>query len=126
MKKAYQDEIAGSLTGDSAFSPEQLTAAIRNVEEKTLNAKMQIEEITNEMNGKKAAMENLRPQFERFRTWAVEFDDSTLQQKKMIISQLIKRIELGKGYKINVQLNMDYKQFCEDWDTVRLADEVGL
>ena len=25
------------------------------------------------------------------------------------------RNELGKGYSINIQLNMDYEQFCEGW-----------
>lgn len=38
---------------------------------------------------------------------------ATIEQKKMIISQIINRIEIGKGYKINVTLNMEYKQFCE-------------
>lgn len=118
QKAKLSEEIAGSLTGDSAFTPEQLITAMKSIEEKTANAELAIEAINNEMNGKKAAMENLRPQFERFRTWAVEFDDCTVEQKKMIISQLINRIEIGKGYKITVHLNMDYKQFCEDWETV--------
>ena len=33
----------------------------------------------------------------------------------MIASQLFKRVEIGRDYKINVELNMSYKQFCEEW-----------
>lgn len=33
----------------------------------------------------------------------------------MIISQVASRIELGKGYKIKITLNMEYEQFCEGW-----------
>ena len=29
----------------------------------------------------------------------------------MILSQLLHRVELGKGYKITVELNMSYRQF---------------
>ena len=53
--------------------------------------------------------------YEQFKGWAEEFDIVPTEQKKMIISQLISRIEIGKGYKISIKLNMDYKQFCEGW-----------
>ena len=42
----------------------------------------------------------------------------------MIISQLISRIEIKNGYKINMELNMDYEQFCEDWDTINKISEI--
>lgn len=29
----------------------------------------------------------------------------------MILSQLLHRVEVGRGYKITVELNMSYKQF---------------
>ena len=45
--------------------------------------------------------------YEMFVGWAKEFDESSIEKKKMIISQLISRIEVYKGYKLNVQLNMD-------------------
>ena len=45
-------------------------------------------------------------------------DFYTNEQKKMIISQIIDRIEVGRDYKINLVLNMTYQQFCENWDTV--------
>jgi hypothetical protein len=36
----------------------------------------------------------------------------------MIISQLITRIELNGGYAVKLELDMNYKQFCEDWETI--------
>lgn len=35
----------------------------------------------------------------------------------MIICQMFKRIEFGRGYKISVEMNMTYQQFCEEWCT---------
>ena len=53
-----------------------------------------------------------------FQSWANEFDSATLEQKKMIIGQLVKRVELEKGYVIHIEFNMDYEQFCSDWATL--------
>ena len=50
--------------------------------------------------------------------------EKTSMHKKMIISQLVSRIEIGKGYKINVELNMDYEQFCEDFEVVNQISKV--
>ena len=41
-----------------------------------------------------------------------------IERKKMIISQLITRIELNRGYDVKIELDMDYKQFCDDWDNL--------
>ena len=39
--------------------------------------------------------------------------------KKMIACQLFERIELGKGYKITLQMNVTYKQFCSELGTTK-------
>jgi hypothetical protein len=53
--------------------------------------------------------------YNSFLGWANEFDNAALEQKKMIAGQLIRRVELERGYKINIEFNMDYEQFCTDW-----------
>ena len=55
------------------------------------------------------------PEYERFRSWAEEFDKATLEQQKMIACHLFRRIEVGRGYRIRVELNMTYRQFCIEW-----------
>ena len=54
----------------------------------------------------------------QFRSWVDEFETATLEQKKMIACQLFKRIEIGRDYKISVQLNMSYRQYCPEWTDV--------
>lgn len=110
------EEIANTLIGESFYSPEQLSSAMTTVQQKINAINLQIEKITNEMEKKKTAIEKVRPMYEVFKGWANEFKLATIEQKKMIISQVISRIEIGKGYKIDVTLNMDYKQFCEGWN----------
>ncbi len=113
-----EEEIAKTLTGESSYSPEQLSKAIKGIEEKISEAKCQLETLENEMLGKKNSMEEIRPMYERFTNWADEFERCSIERKKMIISQLVSRIEIGKGYRITVEFNMDYQQFCEDWEII--------
>lgn len=42
----------------------------------------------------------------------------------MIISQLVKRIEISKGYKINIELNMDYLRFCDGWEEIKKITDI--
>lgn len=112
------DEIANTLIGDSFYSPEQLSTAMTTVQQKIDAINHQLEKLNNEIEFKKASMEKVRPMYEQFRGWAEEFRLASIEQKKMIISQVTSRIELGKGYKIRITLNMEYEQFCEAWDGI--------
>ncbi|MBP3857014.1 MAG: recombinase family protein [Ruminiclostridium sp.] len=119
-----QDEIAATLTGDSVYSAEQLSSAIKTVEERISTQKFQLEQLQNEAKSKKTSIEKIRPMFDQFVSWAQEFDNSTIEQKKMIIAQLVTRIELNRDYELNIELNMDYKDFCDDWDTLNTKSTV--
>ncbi len=110
-----QDEIGATLTGDSVYTSEQLSTAIKTVENRIVNIKDEIERLQNEVNCKKASLEQIRPMFEQFVRWAQEFDTCTIEQKKMIISRLVTRIELHKDYELSVELNEEYQKFCENW-----------
>lgn len=36
-----------------------------------------------------------------------------LEIKRMILSQLIERVEVGRKYQVTIKLNMEYQQFLE-------------
>lgn len=71
-------------------------------------------------------MESIKPLYDNFKNWADEFDDSTMEQKKMIIAQLVDRIEVGRDYKVSILFNMTYKQFCDNWNTVNTVSTVKV
>ena len=55
------------------------------------------------------------PAYRQFRSWAEEFEGTSLETKKMIVCQLFSRVEVGKGYRIKVTMNMTYRQFVSEW-----------
>ncbi len=108
-------EIGKVLTGDSDFSNEDLQSAITVLKERIKQSEEKLETLKDEDAQKKAVSENVIPAYHQFKSWAEEFDDASLQTKKMIACQLFSRVEIGKGYKIHLEMNMTYRQFCEDW-----------
>lgn len=110
-----QLEIGRSLTGDSVFSKNDLSTAIQSLKLHIDECKKQLSEFEVKEEQGKDALEKFRPAFSRFKSWADEFDNATLEQKKMIADQLFKRVEVGRNYKIHIVMNMTYRQFCEQW-----------
>jgi chromosome segregation ATPase len=118
-------EIPKALIGEGVFSPEQLSKAIQTVESQIAEQQERLDTLNTEMTDKKASMESIKPLYDSFKSWSEEFESCTMEQKKMIISQLIDRIEVGRDYKISLVMNMTYKQFCEDWDNVNMVSAIG-
>ncbi len=51
--------------------------------------------------------------YNQFLSWADEFQNSTLEQRKMIACQLIRCVKVSRGYNVNIEFDMNYQQFCE-------------
>lgn len=116
--EVLQLEIGRSLTGDSIFSKADLSTAIQTLKLHIDECKKQLSEFEVKEEQGQEALEKFRPAFSRFKSWAEEFENATLEQKKMIAGQLFRRVEVGKGYKVHIVMNMTYQQFCEQWQSL--------
>ena len=110
-----QLEIGKTLTGDSIYFPEDLSQAIQTIKSRIADSEEKLVGLKDEEARKKQSIEMITPAYNQFKSWAEEFDTASLEQKKMIACHLFKRIEIGRDYKISVELNMTYQQFCSEW-----------
>jgi DNA invertase Pin-like site-specific DNA recombinase len=110
-----QLEIGKTLTGGSIYSPEDLSQAIQAVRSRVADAETKLAALKEEEMQKKQGIDLIAPAYNQFKSWAEEFETATLEQKKMIACYLFRRIEVGRDYKISVELNMSYQQFCSEW-----------
>ncbi len=120
-----QMEISSSLAGESAFSPEDINQAIKTVRGRIENEETKLAELNAEGEDKAKAIKVVIPDYNQFKTWADEFDEASLEQKKMIACNLFTRIEVGRGYEIKVEMNMTYQQFCTEWDNGKFLKTVS-
>ena len=107
------EEIGKALVGESAFTADQLSEAIRATQNKINERTSEKEKLQAELDNKQGAMGKLGYYYSQFLSWAQEFQNSTLEQRKMIACQLIRGVKVGRGYNVDIEFDMNYQQFCE-------------
>lgn len=110
-----QLEIGNALIGESIYSAEDLSNTIKAVKSKITEAEKKLEEAENQANSSRSNAESIVPMFNRFVSWAEEFDKCSIEGKRAIMCELIDRVNVYRGYKIEVVFNSTYEQFCNDW-----------
>ena len=122
-QEGLEMEVSRCLLGKSNFTTAMLSRLIddkarerRELENKALDLERRVKNET-EMSEKVAEYYN------RFLGWSMEFGLATIERKRIIISQLYKRIELGRGYVVNFEVDWNYKQFI---DTLELEQHMGI
>ena len=104
-------EISKSLTGDSSFTPDMLSMAIDSARAELQDNEDKLVQLNYGVNNSQGAMKKLDFSYEQFRDWAEEFEDANLEQRKMIMGQLISDINVSRGYALEISLDMNYEQF---------------
>jgi len=104
-------EISKSLIGESKFTPDVLSGAIEGVKGKIKSTEEKLAQLNYGLNNSQGAMKKLDVYYEQFQGWAVEFEDAKLEQRKMIICQLVREIRVARGYELDIVLDMNYEQF---------------
>lgn len=112
-------EIGKVLAGDSIFTQEDLTLCLQKLKTDIAGYEERLKQLKDEEHQKKEVADNVIPAYQQFKTWANEFDAASFETKKMIASQLIKRVEVKKGYKLHIELNITYQQFLEGWSSTQ-------
>lgn len=113
--EALRGEIAKAITGDSIYSQEDLATALRTLKEKIDVAQQELKNIESEASERKAMVDTIIPAYKQFRSWSVEFFESSLEVKKMIACQIFSRITVNRDYELTIELNFTYRQFCDEW-----------
>ena len=107
-------EIGKSLIGESRFTPDILSASIENTNDLLKQKETELNDINYRLANQQTAVGKLDYYYSQFKTWADEFENSTMEQKKMIVCQLVKEIRVSKGYKIDIVFDINYEQFIAD------------
>ncbi len=104
-------EVAKSIVGESKFTPETLAMSIDITKKKQAEAEKALIEVQSKIKKQEESIGNIDGYYNEFISWAEEYRTATLEQKKMIVCHLIKSIKIYRGYKIEVEFNMNYEQF---------------
>lgn len=107
-------EVGKVIAGDSKLSVEYIMDSIEAIKQEITNTDTVLKDYNVRLERNDGMMNKLNYYYQQCVKWAVEFDSATLEQKKMIICQLIDEIDVGKGYEIDIKFNEDYGQFVSE------------
>ena len=58
-----------------------------------------------------AMLDALNAQYDDIISWADMYDSASTESKKMIVSCLIRRVEVYRDYRLHIDFNIDFEQF---------------
>lgn len=105
--KRYRPQFAG----ESKFDLDTLSAAISSAKDALAANEEECIECERQKSKQSELMDGLDEAYNRFRSFAEMFEDASPEARKMIVCQIVNRVEVGKGYHLTVRINPTYEQF---------------
>ena len=109
--KNLKKEIIKSISGESAFSPEILNSVIQEQEAKCSELKRTIEIAQQELDDDQSTLASMGQQYDDILEWSTAYDHVTIPAKKVIVSHIIERVDVHRGYQLHIKLNLSVEQF---------------
>lgn len=113
-------ELIKALRGESVFSEKLLGTMVSEAEKKCAVLLKQVDEAQVSYNEGQEMLASLKARYDDIISWAEMYDTASLETKKMIVNSLIARVEVSRGYKVHVEFNVDFQQFCQEMETDRI------
>ena len=109
----YEAEALRCLDGESGFSKEMLARLTAKAEAELRVARQEYAKVLQEAEDDRELAQKIKECYRQFCGWAEEFELAPLARKRMILSELLEKVEVGKGYQVTVHVKLTYKQFLE-------------
>ena len=64
-----------------------------------------------DVESSKTLIKDLNDQYDEIISWSSLYDSAPIEAKKMIVNSMIKRVDVYRNYDLNIELNMNIRQF---------------
>lgn len=108
---SLKQEVVKALSGQSAFSPGLLNELIQDTTKQCEELEAAYQSAQREAEDSKELMDRLSNQYDQYIEWSGIYDTASTEAKKMIVSQLIERVDVFKGYRLSIKFNISLQQF---------------
>jgi hypothetical protein len=116
--ESLKAEVLKSVQGTSKMPVDILTELVDESRDKVLDTSQRLSALLVEFEDGNAKEAEMKAELQQIRTWAEIFDTSEMDVKKMIAGYIIKRINVHKGYELDIELNMNIQQFLAGLDSI--------
>lgn len=109
--RKLKGEVIKAITGESSFSPELLNSVIEEKKHECIQLKETYHKADRELKNAASQLTRMENQYDELLEWSSAYKNATMAAKKMIVSHLIERVDVFKGYKLKIKLNISVGQF---------------
>ena len=109
-KKDFQDEVLKVIRGESKLNMDFLSSAIEQTERELEEAQLDAESARQQLADIEKLAQQRKDELNEIITWADVYGGANLERKKMIVSQLIKKVSIGRGYQVSVDFNITFDE----------------
>ena len=120
----YEAQIIKCIEGKSKLSEATLARMISRAEDSVAVYEKEIEKARMDKQNQKDTAAQIEDFYKEFKGWADEYESAALERRRVILSQLFSRIEIGRGYEVKVEIAMSYKQFLNLTGTRKRMDHM--
>ena len=99
------------MTGESVYEPEMVQELLITNAAALKRAEKAVEELQNEQNKLDVRLKEMASQYENIRDWAEIFDSADVDEKKMILARIIKKITVNRNYEITIHFFLALDDF---------------
>ena len=107
----WEGFMLASMEGTCVFTPEQVKRRMDEVQDQIFQLAKESELLQNEMAEANTISSDILAQHQQLLSWAELFDSASIDEKKMIASQLLKAVTLTQNYGIQIEFNISEAQF---------------
>ena len=107
----YKSETLKVIRGQSKLSSDLLNTLVAEAESQIQEAQASADTAEAELQKLLETSEGLKREYDRLLSWADLYDKSSFEAKKMIVSQFIRSVRVGRDYNIEVDFNVSFDEF---------------
>lgn len=104
-------EVIKAVTGDSAFPLNLLSSLVQETEHKCVALKQAYEEAQYNVDENEKFLQELENKYNQFIAWSNIYDTANMETRKMIVAQVIERVEVFRGYELKMKFTISVQQF---------------
>lgn len=104
-------EVIKAIRGESKFSSELLNELITQAEKSLSEIEAIRDTAKQELDGCKYRIGEMQVRYDEVISWTMLYDAADIPAKKMIVANLINRVEVGTDYQIHIDFNIDLEHF---------------
>lgn len=119
--ETLKSEVVKSIRGKSVFSMDTLSGLISEAEVKYADLKSVYEQAEEDLKNTQAEKKRLSREVDTLISCAELYDSAPIEAKKMIVNNLIRRVDVYRDYKLHVEFNFSLEQYLSGIDSEHFA-----